>query len=162
MNERIAELRQALGLSMGAFADRLGVVRSTISRMESGVNKITESTIITICRVFNVRREWLETGEGEMFEPELEDLIDRIVRERNFSPISAQFIKAVVSMDDKQLAAVYQFVQAVAQADKPDTRPAQLTEEDYAAADAVAEQARSEYLRQKEAEVKSRASPSTA
>ena len=67
MNERIKELRTMLGLSAEKFGSRVGVTRSAISRIENGIVNVTEQMILSICREFNVREEWLRDGTGEMF-----------------------------------------------------------------------------------------------
>lgn len=67
MNERIKELRTALGLSAEKFGAKIGVTRSAISKMELGVCNISEQSVISICREFNVNEEWLRNGTGEMF-----------------------------------------------------------------------------------------------
>ena len=67
MNERIKEIRKYLGLSMEKFGVRLGVTKMTISRIEGGVNNVTDQMFLSICREFNVNPEWLKNGTGEMF-----------------------------------------------------------------------------------------------
>ena len=67
MNDRVKELRTALGLSAEKFGGKIGVTRSAISKMELGVCNISEQSIISICREFNVNEEWLRNGTGEMF-----------------------------------------------------------------------------------------------
>lgn len=67
MNERIKQLRATLGLSAEKFGSRIGVTRSAISKMELGVSNVSEQSILSICREFNVREEWLRNGTGEMF-----------------------------------------------------------------------------------------------
>lgn len=67
MNERIKELRAALGLSTEKFGARVGVTRSAISRIENGVVNVTEQMQKSVCREFNVNQEWLRNGTGEMF-----------------------------------------------------------------------------------------------
>lgn len=67
MNERIKELRAALGLSAEKFGTRVGVTRSAISRIENGVVNVTEQMQKSVCREFNVNEEWLRNGTGEMF-----------------------------------------------------------------------------------------------
>ena len=67
MNERIKELRTALGLSAEKFGAKIGVTRSAISEMELGVCNISEQCVISICREFNVNEEWLRNGTGEIF-----------------------------------------------------------------------------------------------
>lgn len=68
MNERVKEIRKALGLSMETFGGRIGVTRSAISRIESGVVNVTNQNVTAICREFGVNEEWLRTGSGDMFE----------------------------------------------------------------------------------------------
>ncbi|MCM1232697.1 MAG: helix-turn-helix domain-containing protein [Ruminococcus flavefaciens] len=77
MNERIKELRTALCLSAEKFGSRVGVTRSAISRIENGVVNVTEQMILSICREFNVREEWLRDGTGEMFLDFTEDEFSR-------------------------------------------------------------------------------------
>lgn len=67
MNERIKEVRSALGISAEKFGAKIGVTRSAISKMELGVCNVSEQSIISICREFNVNEEWLRNGSGEMF-----------------------------------------------------------------------------------------------
>jgi len=67
MNDRIRQLRKALGLNQGEFAERLAMQSSTLSMIEIGENALTEKNIRLICMTFNVNKEWLRTGEGEMF-----------------------------------------------------------------------------------------------
>lgn len=69
MDERIRELRKALGLNQTEFGGKIGVKQGTIAGYESG-NRIPLDTVISsICRVYNVSEIWLRTGEGDMFRP---------------------------------------------------------------------------------------------
>ena len=69
MKDRLKELRKALGIKQRELAERLGVKVSLIGNWEIGKQTIPQTRIYQICKEYNVRREWLETGEGEMFEP---------------------------------------------------------------------------------------------
>ena len=92
MNIRIKELREAAGLSTRAFAAKIGVSSSSISKLESGENNPSERTIRLICSEFNVRRDWLLTGEEPMRLPPDEDdeIVDAVLAGEN------EFIKAVI------------------------------------------------------------------
>lgn len=68
MNERIKDLRKALGLTQQEFADRLGIKRGAVANYEIGRNTPIDSVIILLCREFRVSETWLRTGEGEMFQ----------------------------------------------------------------------------------------------
>lgn len=67
MNERIKEVRKALGLSQEEFGKRLGVTRGAVTNIE--LNKVEPKPLFVslICREFDVNEDWLKTGEGEMF-----------------------------------------------------------------------------------------------
>lgn len=80
--ERVKKIRKKLGLTMEKFGDHLGIKKGAISLIESGKNNLTDSNIKAICREFNVNRQWLTTGEGNMFIASNNDVlaaIDRIM-----------------------------------------------------------------------------------
>lgn len=78
--ERIREARNALGLTLEKFGDRLGVTKVAISNLEKGNRNLTEQMAKAICREFNVDYMWLTTGDGEMFIDTDDDFIERIDR----------------------------------------------------------------------------------
>lgn len=66
--ERIKELRkERLHMTLEQFGTRIGVTKMTISRIENGVNAVTDQMFRSICREFNVSEEWLRDGIGEPF-----------------------------------------------------------------------------------------------
>lgn len=71
MNERVKILRTTLGLTLEKFGANLGVGKTAINKIESGINSLTEQMIKSICNVgWNgrfVNEHWLRTGEGNMF-----------------------------------------------------------------------------------------------
>lgn len=69
MKERIKTLRKHLGLTQQKFADRLGLKRQTIAAYEIGNIEPSDSTLLLICKEFNVNETWLRTGEGSMKAP---------------------------------------------------------------------------------------------
>lgn len=79
-NERVKELRKALGLTQEKFGERVGLKKSAISQIESGVNGVTDQLRLAVFREFNVNEDWLRTGEGSMFvEPDEDEEIARFV-----------------------------------------------------------------------------------
>ncbi|MDR2022286.1 MAG: helix-turn-helix domain-containing protein [Hungatella sp.] len=64
MNNRIKEVRKKIGLSQEEFGKRLRVTKTSISKIESGINNPSDQTIKLICSEFNVNEEWLRTGAG--------------------------------------------------------------------------------------------------
>lgn len=70
MKDRLKKLRKVLNLKQREVAERLGINVGTVGQWESGVAVPGDARIYQLCKEYNVRREWLEHGEGEMFEPD--------------------------------------------------------------------------------------------
>lgn len=97
MNERLKELRKALGMTQQAFADAIGVKRNTVATYEIGRNEPIDAVINLICDRFHVSEAWLRTGEGEMFvKVSKEDEIMELV-ERSLSDESGEFKRRLVT-----------------------------------------------------------------
>ena len=73
MKDRLKALRKALGLKQREVAERLGVQTGLIGRWEAGLQPIPSTRIYQLCKEYNVRREWLEHGTGEMFDRPTEE-----------------------------------------------------------------------------------------
>lgn len=67
MNERIKKLRIMLSLTQQEFAEKLGLTKNYISLIENGDRNLSEQSIKVLCREFNVNKEWLQSGVGEIF-----------------------------------------------------------------------------------------------
>lgn len=85
MNNRIKQVQKESKYTQQAFAEKIGISRTALQKLQSGENNPSEQTIRAICTQFNIRREWLETGEGPMNPPEAEDdiLIDEIMAQHS-------------------------------------------------------------------------------
>lgn len=64
MNERIKALRKKLKLSQEEFGKRIGVGKTSISKIETGENNPSDQTVMLICNEFNVNEKWLRNGDG--------------------------------------------------------------------------------------------------
>ncbi|MDY0267755.1 LexA family protein [Trichloromonas sp.] len=67
IGSRIRGLRQSLGQTQKEFAAALGIVQGFLSAVESGKKTPSDTLLIALCQMHGIRREWLETGEGQMF-----------------------------------------------------------------------------------------------
>ena len=67
VNERIRQIRAALGISQREFASQVFISQSTFGEIETGVRRVNDRIIQLISTQFNVSRNWIKTGEGEMF-----------------------------------------------------------------------------------------------
>lgn len=68
MKNRLKELRKKLGIKQRELAERLGATVGLVSQWEAGITPVPKTRIYQICNEYNVRREWLESGDGDMFE----------------------------------------------------------------------------------------------
>jgi transcriptional regulator with XRE-family HTH domain len=59
---RLRHVRETLGLSRSAFADRLGIPRNSVSRYELGRQTPSVAALLKIARVGGVTVDWLLAG----------------------------------------------------------------------------------------------------
>ena len=67
MKERVQRVRTELKISLRDFAKRVFISKSLLNNIELGNRNINERTIQLISTEFNVNKDWLLTGKGEMF-----------------------------------------------------------------------------------------------
>lgn len=110
MSERIKFLRtEILKLTGEKFAEQIGLTKQAISRFENGGLAPSAQTIAYICDKYHVRREWLETGEGEIFnkDAQTEDFSAVLSNiENSDDDFIKEFLKVYVSLDDTSKAAL--------------------------------------------------------
>ena len=101
MKQRIKEIRKYFKLTQVDFGDRIGVKQSTVTAYETGSREPSESVIMAICREFNVSREWLETGEGEMFDTANSAELDRIAAQYSKDPTFRAILGVYAKLPDE-------------------------------------------------------------
>lgn len=115
MNERIKDIRKKEGLSQQKFADKLGIARGNIAAYEVGKNAPSDAVISLICSKFNVNKEWLLTGKGDMYdmpEDEIAAVVSDLLEESNpFYDIIISIMKSYKKLDDKSQAALNSLIQ---------------------------------------------------
>lgn len=67
---RIAQVRRERNLSQEAFGSALGVSRQSISKWESGASLPETEKLVAICRIYDVRMDWLLCMDGAPAEPD--------------------------------------------------------------------------------------------
>lgn len=67
LNARIKKVRSDSRLSQENFGKRIGISGAAVAMIEVNTNNASDPTIQKICEQFNVRREWLETGDGKPY-----------------------------------------------------------------------------------------------
>ncbi|MDR0289958.1 MAG: helix-turn-helix domain-containing protein [Treponema sp.] len=67
INLRLKAVRKALGLSQRAFCKGIFLSQGFYAQIESGIKKANERIYELISAKYNVSKDWLLTGKGEMF-----------------------------------------------------------------------------------------------
>lgn len=68
VGKRIKELRKDhLHLNQTDFGAPLGLTYSAIGGYEKEIRGVSDATILSICREYGVREEWLRDGAGDVF-----------------------------------------------------------------------------------------------
>jgi transcriptional regulator with XRE-family HTH domain len=65
--ERIKEIRTTLGISQREFSKQIYIAQSFYGDIELGKKNLNDRIIQLISSQFNVNKDWIKTGEGEMF-----------------------------------------------------------------------------------------------
>ena len=67
IKDRIKTLRKTLKLSQKEFGKRIYLSQSLLTEIESGNRKVTNRTILLIVANYNINKDWILTGNGDMF-----------------------------------------------------------------------------------------------
>lgn len=108
MNKRIKELRNYLKLSGEEFGSKIGISKMSISNLEHGRYNLTEQSVKSICREFNVNEQWLRNGDGDMFntiseDEELKNLVDNLFKNDKYSKLKRLLVKHLLTLSDEEL-----------------------------------------------------------
>ena len=71
--DRLKLLRKTIGLTQEQLAQRLGIGKAALSMIETGKAALSSRNKNILVQELNVNPDWLDSGEGEMFnaEPDL-------------------------------------------------------------------------------------------
>ena len=122
MRERIAALRRALGLTQQQFASGIGIKRGTVSNYEIGRNTPTETVLQMICMAYGVRRQWLDSAEGEMFEErsrldQIRDISEEYLRDESNS-FRLRLISVIAGLSEDQLAVLAEVAERIVERER--------------------------------------------
>ena len=110
MEKRIQAARKAKGLTLKQLGDIIGISESAVSNIERGRNKPSGSTLILLCEKLGIDREWLETGEGDMFAPVSEQVeTARMIESISDSPAMRSLLATWAQLSDENKAVFERF-----------------------------------------------------
>lgn len=113
---RVKKVRLRKGISQEQFGEIIGIKKAAISKIENGENSLSKGNLLAICRQFNVNKEWLINGNGEMFTPKSkEDEIrnffeNAISSDSDIAKIQRKFISTLVSLDEEEWIVLDRFM----------------------------------------------------
>lgn len=116
MNTRIKKLRKALDLTQQVFAEKIGLKQNSIALIESGKRNISDQAVLSICREFNVREEWLRDGTGEMFKATPGSALDALSEEYGLSNAAYVMVEKFVNLKPEAQETIFNYVREVAAA----------------------------------------------
>ena len=102
---RIKGLVKDLGLSLSEFAKRIGTHQSSLSRSLADGNNVGDAMLNKISIAFDINKDWLLTGEGEMLRKKEEDALSRIGANRDKGD-KENFVSEVTEQSSKEFRIV--------------------------------------------------------
>lgn len=105
VENRIKEVRKAVHLNQVDFGLKLGVSVGVISNIELHRNKTdiaTDPICNLICSIFNVNKQWLFTGEGDMFNSISDNPLSSIKEQYNLSDNATTIIEAFLKLSKSE------------------------------------------------------------
>jgi len=80
IHERLKKIRKYLNLSIREFSKEIAYSHSVYGQVEHGDRDPTDRIIQLIASRFNINKEWIMTGKGDMFSSDPPDMrLDRIL-----------------------------------------------------------------------------------
>lgn len=110
MKNRIRTIRKNAGMTQQQFAERLGISRNTVATYETSSRISIDAVIVSICREFGVREEWLRTGQGDIYKEltpdlELSKWFGQILMEEE-SSFKRRFLLALTTLKEGEWTAL--------------------------------------------------------
>ena len=115
---RVRQIRKQKSMTLEQFGEKVGVTKQTISRIENGINSLTEQMILSICREFGVNENWLRNDEGKMFvEVPAEDEYFKAVTQisKSNDKLAMQAIIEYWKLDDVSNEALKNYIYKIAE-----------------------------------------------
>ncbi len=110
MNKRLKKIRNALNMTQAEFGEKIGLSQNTIANYECGRRALTEQTVKSICREFNVNRDWLLEGKEPMFIEinKMDALIAKMLAGQNETAV--QLFKAFAELDESDWQVIQKII----------------------------------------------------
>lgn len=126
ISDRIKLVRQSNSLSQGEFGKKIHLSASQIACYENKVRTVTDRAINDICREFNINKNWLISGNGDMINEMNSDeeflyLVGKFSAEND--EFKKRIIKGMLQLKDKEnWELAVNIIEKLAQAEKNNSK----------------------------------------
>ena len=113
---RVKKVRLRKGISQEQFGEIIGIKKAAVSKIENGENSLSTGNLLAICRQFNVNKEWLINGNGEMFtlkskEDEIRNFFENAISsDSDIAKIQRKFISTLALLDEEEWIVLDRFM----------------------------------------------------
>lgn len=120
LGKRISRIRKEADLSMEAFGEKIGITKTSVSRIERDINGPAEQTIRVICSEFGVNYDWLKHGLGPIYSNLPETLMDELQDEYNLSELDRRIVEEFIKLPENERQVFRNYLHWVFLADSAD------------------------------------------
>ena len=116
INERIKRVRSEANMTLVEFGKKIGLTKSTVSRMEQNGYAVIPQNVQLICTAFNISEKWLTEGKGDMYTSDEEAILDKLAGMYDLSESQMVFAKQWLQLPATAKDAVVDYIVSVASA----------------------------------------------
>lgn len=109
MKERLKLLRKTLKLNQNEFGQKINLSGAQIGSYETGRRDLTTRSIEDICREFNVNKDWLINGTGEMFVLYKDKDVAEYIKSLNMSDFEMELLEKFLQFDSQTRINILEF-----------------------------------------------------
>ena len=116
INERIKRVRSEANMTLVEFGKKIGLTKSTVSRMEQNGYAVIPQNVQLICTAFNISEKWLTEGKGDMYTSDEEAILDKLAGMYDLSESQMILAKQWLQLPATAKDAVVDYIVSVASA----------------------------------------------
>lgn len=116
INERIKRVRSDAKMTLVEFGKKIGLTKSTVSRMEQDGYTVIPQNVQLICTAFNISEKWLTEGKGDMYISDEDAILEKLTNMYDLSEDQVIFVRRWLELPDSAREAVVEYVFSIANA----------------------------------------------
>lgn len=116
IGERIGKVIEHEGIKKVVFADKLKIDQSYVTQLINGRRAPSDRLLDDISEKFSVSRNWLDTGEGEMYIKSASQTLDAITARYNGSPTFRAMLDVYARLSAEDQNAVERYIAQLTEA----------------------------------------------